>query len=453
MDYTGGSVEAEHLCVLVHGLWGNPNHMVSIAKSLRSQYPADKLYLLLAKRNSGSFTYDGIERGGERVCSEIEEELRLIKGRGGNITKISIVGYSLGGLVARYAVGLLHGKGILDRLECMNFTTFATPHLGVRSPLRGYHNHIWNVLGARTLSASGQQLFTIDKFRNTGQPLLAVLADPNSIFMSGLRKFRRHTLYSNIVNDRSAVYYTTCISKTDPYTNLDEASVTYLPGYEDVIIDPKAPVRRRPRPSRNASLVSISSALVTWLRRIPFLISVAVFVPVGMLFFLLNSFIQNFRSSQRIRLHEKGLAGVSIGDYRGFPLWINEIRTEMEQAYEALNNAQDQAYLASDTDEHNGTAGGDGDESCADCGTMDEASRKLLAHERRISVPAQPTLALAPYQFRMIQSLDSLGWRKYPVWIHKDSHSHAAMIVRWEKDTFSEGKVVLRHWLTEEFLM
>lgn len=98
--------------------------MVSIARSLRSKYSADKLYLLLAKRNSGSFTYDGIERGGERVCSEIEEELKLIKSRGGNITKISIVGYSLGGLVARYAVGLLYAKGILDRLECMVMRIF-----------------------------------------------------------------------------------------------------------------------------------------------------------------------------------------------------------------------------------------------------------------------------------------------------------------------------------------
>ncbi|KAG7129083.1 Lipid droplet phospholipase 1 like protein [Verticillium longisporum] len=188
MDYTGGSAEADHLCVLVHGLWGNPNHMANIAKSLRSQYPADKLYLLLAKRNSGSFTYDGIERGGERVCAEIEEEIGSIEKRGGSITKISIVGYSLGGLVARYAisivgyslgglvaryaVGLLYAKGLLDKLECMNFTTFASPHLGVRTPLKGWHNHVWNVLGARTLSMSGRQLFTIDKFRDTGRPLL-----------------------------------------------------------------------------------------------------------------------------------------------------------------------------------------------------------------------------------------------------------------------------------------
>jgi predicted esterase len=116
---TGGSLKANHLCVLVHGLWGNPKHLSNVAKALRARYSPDELYLLLARRNSGSFTYDGIERGGERVCAEIEEEMRLIEQRGGKIQKLSIVGYSLGGLVSRYAVGLLNARGVLDRVQCM----------------------------------------------------------------------------------------------------------------------------------------------------------------------------------------------------------------------------------------------------------------------------------------------------------------------------------------------
>ncbi len=93
--------------------------MSALAKSLRAQFSEDQLYILVAKRNSGYFTYDGIETGGERVCLEIEEELAGIRARGGNITKLSIVGYSLGGLVARYAIGLMYAKGMLDKLECM----------------------------------------------------------------------------------------------------------------------------------------------------------------------------------------------------------------------------------------------------------------------------------------------------------------------------------------------
>lgn len=54
--------------------------------------------------------------------------------------------------------------------------------------------------------------------------------------------FERKTLYANVVNDRSAVYYTTGISKTDPFTNLDKVKINYLDGYEEVIIDGEAPV-------------------------------------------------------------------------------------------------------------------------------------------------------------------------------------------------------------------
>lgn len=91
--------------------------MNQVAKAIRATYPEDQLYLLLAKRNSGNFTYDGIELGGERVCLEIEEEIESIRSQGGNVTKLSLVGYSLGGLVARYAIGLLYAKGVLDEVE------------------------------------------------------------------------------------------------------------------------------------------------------------------------------------------------------------------------------------------------------------------------------------------------------------------------------------------------
>lgn len=93
--------------------------MRNVAKALRDKYSEDEVYILFAKRNSGNHTYDGIETGGERVCAEIEHELKAIEKKGGKITKLSIAGYSLGGLVSRYAIGLLYAKGVLDDLECM----------------------------------------------------------------------------------------------------------------------------------------------------------------------------------------------------------------------------------------------------------------------------------------------------------------------------------------------
>jgi len=438
--------------------------MASVAKALRAQFPPDQVHILVAKRNSGSFTYDGIELGGERVCLEIEEELDIIKSKGGNIKKLSIVGYSLGGLVARYAIGLLFARGVLDRFECMNFTAFASPFLGVRTPLRGWANQIFNVLGARTLCMSGRQLFGIDEFRDTGKPLLAVLADPNSIFISGLAKFKRHTLYTNITNDRSAVYYTTGITKTDPYTDLSKVKVRYLPGWDDVILDPSDPVSPLPPPPKDAAPEPLTAAAERWARRVPWVLALTLFLPLGVVAFLVNSAVQTVRSSRRVRLHERGLAGIRVEDFR-VNLWIKEVRGAVEDAYENLNSSQRQDYLVSADDEEDDQAlrssrGGGGADEDEDTGEDSDASAssgsRMLALERKRSRTQEggfPTLALAGYQFAAIEALDRLKWRKYPVWIHKHRHSHAAIIVRMEKDGFAEGRVVLRHWVTEEFLV
>ena len=322
----------------------------------------------------------------------------------------------------------------------------------MRTPLRGWANQLFNVLGARTLCMSGRQLFGIDRFRDTGKPLLAVLADPNSIFMSGLARFKRHTLYTNITNDRSAVHYTTGISKTDPYTDLSRVNVRFLEGWEDVILDPHNPVS----PAPPADPEPLTASLDKLAKRVPLILALTLFIPIGVVAFLVNSAIQTVRSSRRVKRHESGLAGINAADFR-VNLWIKEMREAVEDAYENLNSAQDQAYLLDDDDEgdlsddnHGGAtpSGSDGDES--------DGGRAILALERKMSRQeggAFPTLALAPYQFAAVQALERLPWRKYPVWIHKVRHSHAAIIVRIDKPSFDEGRVVLRHWVTEEFLV
>ncbi|KAK4462052.1 putative serine esterase-domain-containing protein [Cladorrhinum samala] len=416
-DFIGGTSEADHLVVLVHGLWGSPHHMHSIAKALRAEH-GEKVHILITERNSGSYTYDGIETGGERVCHEIEEELVKIKQGGGKIKKLSIAGYSLGGLVARYAIGLLYAKGDLDNLECMNFTAFASPFLGVRSPLLGHFNHVWNLLGARTLCLAGRQLFGIDKFRDTGKPLVAVLADPNSIFMCGLAKFKRRSLYANIVKDRSAVYYTTAIAKTDPYVDLSKVKVNYLEGYQPIILDPENPVEKVASPELSAQPPTTENLVWSWIKRIPMILGLSVLIPIGILAFLANSAVQTVRSASRIKLHESGKGGVDVKVYRAFSPLIKDMKDAIGDGLEDMGTDTRHEYI-------------------------DDVDQEGAGF---------PTLALAPYQFAAIQALDNLGWRKNYVWIHDARHSHAAIVVRVEREDWYEGKVVLSHWVTDEFL-
>jgi hypothetical protein len=416
------------LTCLPSRLWGQPKHLKNLAAALQADYAADKLHVLVTKSNSNSFTYDGIELGGERTTNEIEQEIERLEQTGSKITKISIVGYSLGGLVARYVVGLLFSKGYFERMQPVNFTTFATPHLGVRSPSLGPHNYLWNVLGARTLSTSGRQLFTVDNFRDTGRPLLAVLADPNSVFLRGLGQFKHRTLYANIVNDRSVVYYTACISFKDPYVDLDAVDLQALPGYDGVLLRPDEPVRAKPRAPLGfwARVRATGWSTIT---AVPIYLLLAVLIPVGSMLFLINSGYQTIRSAQRVRLHESGGAKFGIERYRTSPL-LEEAQILEERAFERLNNRQGPDYLPTPPSED--------DERFA---KSEHSASKFKGQEHF------PTLALTSDQFYMIQGLDSVGFTKYPVHISKVRHTHAAIVVRTNRWGFGEGKIVVGHWV------
>lgn len=467
----GGQQIADHLCVLIHGLacvlvaflllsvltsqrlWGNPSHLSYLASSLREKHSKEKLHILVSKTNSDTFTYDGIDLGAERVTQEIENCIEDLEKSGSEVKKLSIVGYSLGGLVARYAIGLLYSKGWFEKIKPVNFTTFATPHLGVKTPLLGVKYTVFNFLGSRTLSTSGRQLFIVDTFRDTNRPILSVLADPRSIFMLALAQFSHRVLYANIINDRSAPYYTTSISATDPYTNLDAVSINYLPDYAPNILEPADPVRMKPpeiQPPFFSRLASSSQSLLT---NVPVFALFSVLIPVGSVIFLINSGVQQIRSSKRIRLHEEGKAGIGLGRYK-IPLMVENARSAMEGAFENINARQGQQYLPDIADDRSREAKFSGGQQQNGHAEKSHQSAPRTSSDLECTSSRRsefPTLALTAQQFEMVRALDEMGFRKYRVHIHADRHTHAAIIVRNQKARFDEGKIVVRHWLNEEF--
>lgn len=430
-------------------LWGNPSHLDYVASAIRERHGKDKVYILAAQRNSGTYTYDGIELGGERVVHEIEDTLDQLSAKGHSITKLSVVGYSLGGLVARYAIGLLEANGTLDKLEPVNFTTFVSPHVGVRSPIKGWPSHMWNVLGARTISISGRQLFMIDDFRGTGKPLLSVLADPNSIFIKGLAKFKNRSVYANIVNDRSTVFYTTAISKVDPFPEPEKANINYEDGYEQVIINPERyilPTTQEATEEHASRSSGLSKTFKKLYRTASTYMFIALFLPIAAVLFLINSVIQNMLSQQRIKLYEQGKTDLLPGRYR-VPLIIQDVRGAVEDVFENINASQSNEYLSEherDDEEHNTQIRRQSLKPAAEKQPQKTGTETPASEE-------YPLLALTPAQFDIIDSLNAVGIKKYPVYIHNARHSHAAIIVRMPKPGFSEGKTVVRHWLDHGF--
>lgn len=289
-------------------------------------------------------------------------------------------------------------------------------------------------------------MFTIDDFRDTGRPLLSVLADPDSIFIHALGQFKNRVLYTNIVNDRTAVYYTTGVSRIDPYTDLEKIKLNYVKGYEPVILDPKQPVERAPDQGLPTFYQRVQSGGRTFVQKAPIYLGLSILIPIVLSIFLVNSAYQTLRSRQRILLHESDSEGRGFGVFR-VPYLVQDIRLGLEESFENANSAQAQEYLL------------DGSEEVTGEPSSPKLSRQKTAEtvfsekssESSGRLPDFPTLALTPAQFAMISALDEVDFRKYPVHITKSSHSHAAIIVRSPRAAFEEGKVVVKHWLDEEF--
>ncbi len=115
---------SKHLTVFVHGYLGVPGHMTEVVRAFQKSERGNDFEILISQGNEFFRTCDGVRECGNRLCEEILGRLKS-----GTYDRLSIVGYSMGGLFARYAIGKLYKQGI--NIRFVNFLTFATPHVGV----------------------------------------------------------------------------------------------------------------------------------------------------------------------------------------------------------------------------------------------------------------------------------------------------------------------------------
>ncbi|KAL4385973.1 hypothetical protein GQ457_09G000220 [Hibiscus cannabinus] len=219
-----------HLVVMVNGLIGSAQNWRFTAKQFLKNYP-EYVIVHCSERNSSMLTFDGVDVMGDRLA----EEVKSVISRHPSFQKISFVGHSLGGLVARYAIARLFEqdltqensqtngacrtdqlgdswpegklKGKIAGLEPMNFITLASPHLGSRwhrqVPL--FHgSHVLEKVAARTswfLGRTGKHLFLTDGKDGKPPLLLRMVNDWEDLkFMSALLSFRRRAVYANAID-------------------------------------------------------------------------------------------------------------------------------------------------------------------------------------------------------------------------------------------------------------
>ncbi|XP_027366219.1 putative lipase YOR059C [Abrus precatorius] len=227
------SSSADHLVVMVNGILGSTTDWKFAAEQFVKELP-DKVFVHCSERNVAMQTLDGVDVMGERLAEEV---LEVIKTKP-NMRKISFIAHSVGGLIARYAIGRLYRPpekgsmedscnneckldlvGTIAGLEAMNFITVATPHLGSRgnkqvpflfgvAAFEKVASCVIHLIFRRT----GRHLFLTDDDEGKPPLLERLVEDYGDLyFMSALRTFKRRVAYSNVDYDHIVGWRTSSI--------------------------------------------------------------------------------------------------------------------------------------------------------------------------------------------------------------------------------------------------
>ncbi|GFP96211.1 putative lipase rog1 [Phtheirospermum japonicum] len=227
-------VQPDHLVIMVNGIIGSAADWRYAAEQFVKNLP-DKVIVHRSECNPSRLTFDGVDKMGERLAEEVMDVISRWHG----VCKISFVAHSLGGLVARYAIGRLYElsdktdqfcEANIGGLVPINFVTFATPHLGSRG-----HKQLPLLCGLPFLERSasqtahwiagrsGKHLFLTDS--DDGKPplLLRMVNDSDDLrFISALRSFKRRVAYANANYDHVVGWRTSSIRRQNelPKSNL-----------------------------------------------------------------------------------------------------------------------------------------------------------------------------------------------------------------------------------------
>ncbi|WVF66937.1 hypothetical protein IAT40_001680 [Kwoniella sp. CBS 6097] len=250
-------MQAVHLVVLIHGLYGSTINLSAVEQELLSlatskppvgssdsdvsrastsssagsaqtseqkrarRFGGDgvETVVYLPKGIKGARTWDGIDVCAQRIADEVDSEIERLQDEGKDVIGFSVMGYSLGGLIARYLIGMLHARkpSFFARHKPVSFSTAATPHLGVLK-YGTMTNTVVHTVGRRLFSRTGRQLYAQDnEVEWHGRGLLEIMADPDQSFVRALRLFPKVMIVANGSQDLTVPYPTASISDHDPF--------------------------------------------------------------------------------------------------------------------------------------------------------------------------------------------------------------------------------------------
>ncbi|KAG7381215.1 hypothetical protein PHYPSEUDO_006301 [Phytophthora pseudosyringae] len=228
----------QHVVVLVHGNNGSAADFDAVETALLAKFGERQMLIIKSKANEPD-TSLGVEIGGTRLAKEVVEAVfEYDLSPAVSTYKLSVIGHSLGGLYARYALVQIMAALSCLHVEYVDFVTICTPHLGsrrARGPstmkniLRlGVHKVLSCSIYGRTgidllldvpEQEQQQEGVTDADAVEPPRPLLEVMSDTDSEFVRSLRRFRYGTLVAMTDGDVVVPYPSASMRSHSPYVS------------------------------------------------------------------------------------------------------------------------------------------------------------------------------------------------------------------------------------------
>jgi hypothetical protein len=185
-----------HLVVLAHGIMGTANDLTVLAQELRQRGCA----VLESNSNERLQSLYGVEQGATKLAYELQVFLKDHP----EVSSISFVGNSLGGIYVRKAVKILFSD--MDHLvntrnlKANKFMTIASPHLGVYDYtfLDEYKLPFPKFVKNRLVNTAWG---TLKDLADTREGSLLHTMGTRPEYVESLRRFQKRRLYANLNRD------------------------------------------------------------------------------------------------------------------------------------------------------------------------------------------------------------------------------------------------------------
>lgn len=186
----------QHLIILQNGLHGHWRAMNPVKYALENMDGGlQSCDIHISTANDFLLTRDGIKACGERLVDFIENIIITASLKCKSYDTISFITHSFGGIVARYAIGILYDKKMFDTIKPLLYVSISTPHLGLLND-NEWMSKVINFSANYFTGKTGKELMMTDD-----EQILYVMSISGTNFAKGLNMFAKKIAYSNISGD------------------------------------------------------------------------------------------------------------------------------------------------------------------------------------------------------------------------------------------------------------